>query len=263
MWTAWLYTLVSVGLVSTASLVGLAALALGEKVLRRATPLMVSLAVGAMLGDAFIHLLPEAFARSSGSLAPSLAVLGGMLFFFVLEKFLHWKHEHTPSRVSAFGYMDLVADGLHNLVDGALIGASYLAGVPAGVATTVAVLLHELPQEAGDFGILIQAGFRKSTALLLNLASACVAFAGAVLVLLVGQSLAGLTDLVGPMTGGGFIYLAAADLIPELHRERSSRTSILQLLAIVLGIGLMLLLTRLEPFSPAGASLPSGAGSLR
>lgn len=241
-----LYALVSVGLLSLASFAGVAALALGEKALRRATPLMISLAVGAMLGDAFIHLLPGAFARSGGSLAPSLAVLGGILLFFVLEKFLHWRHEHRRSAVSPFGYMDLVADGLHNWIDGMLIGASYLAGIPAGIATTVAVLLHELPQEAGDFGVLIHAGFRKSTALLLNLGTACLALLGALLVLLVGQSVASVAEVVAPVAGGGFIYLAAADLIPELHRERSPRTSLLQFLAITLGIGLMALLAILE-----------------
>jgi len=238
----WLYTLVSVGIVSAASLLGLAGLAFSEITLRRLTPLMVSLAVGAMLGDAFIHLLPEAFRQSPSSPVPSLAVLAGILLFFVLEKFLHWKHAHTPLPVSTFGYLDLLADALHNLVDGALIAAAYLTGIPAGVATTLAVLLHEIPQEAGDFGVLLQAGFSRNTALLLNFASACVALAGALLVLAAGHTVARVAGLVGPLAGGGFIYLAAADLIPELHREREPRISVLQLAAMICGIGLMLLL---------------------
>jgi zinc and cadmium transporter len=148
--------------------------------------------------------------------------------------------------VEPVGYVNLVADGVHNLVDGMLIGASYLAGVPVGIATTVAVILHEIPQEMGDFGVLLQAGFSRRNALLLNFGSGCLAIVGALLSLLAGSLVEGFTRVMLPFTAGGFIYIAGSDLLPELHKETRPLRSALQLLAVAVGVGLMLLLARLE-----------------
>jgi len=142
--------------------------------------------------------------------------------------------------------MNLVADGLHNLIDGILIGASYLAGVSVGLATTIAVVLHEIPQEMGDFGVLIHAGFSKSRALYLNFLSALLAIAGAVLALVASTQIKQLPNAVLPFTAGGFIYIAGSDLVPELHKERAPVKSLLQLGAIGIGVSLMLLLTLLD-----------------
>ncbi|MBI4354944.1 MAG: ZIP family metal transporter [Candidatus Omnitrophica bacterium] len=245
----WLWALASVTMVGLVSFVGLFAVAWGEARLRRAIFIMVSLAVGAMFGDAFIHLLPEAFHRSHLPLATSLYILAGIFAFFLLEKFLRWRHEHAALECPAIhpvGYMNLVADGLHNLIDGLLVGASYLVSVPVGLGTTLAVLLHEIPQEIGDFGILLQAGWSKRRALWLNSLSATFAILGTVVALAAGHVVSDFPHVILPITAGGFIYIAGSDLVPELHKERQPAKSLVQLLAIGVGVGLMLLLTLLD-----------------
>jgi zinc and cadmium transporter len=142
--------------------------------------------------------------------------------------------------------MNLVADGVHNLIDGMLIGASYLASLPLGFATTAAVVLHEIPQEIGDFGVLLHSGFSKRRALLFNFCSASLAIVGALIALLVGTRIEGFTQWMLPLTAGGFIYIAGSDLLPELHKELELLRSALQLAAMGTGVGLMLLLALLE-----------------
>ena len=245
MWSVWLWTLASVLAISFLSFIGAAAVFIGRQRLQSTLFVLVSLAVGAMLGDAFIHLLPESFSRIENSLETSLYCLAGILSFFVLEKFLLWRHDHAAEHthpIHPVGYINLAADGLHNFIDGVLIGASYLVSVPIGLATTVAVILHEIPQEIGDFGVLLHAGFSKSRALWLNFFTATLAIAGAVLSLLLSSRLEHFTMVVLPSAAGGFIYIAGSDLVPELHKERQPPQAAIQLIAIGVGIGLMLLL---------------------
>jgi len=241
----WILTLTSVIVVSLISFIGVITLVVSRQQLQPLIFVLVSLAVGAMLGDAFIHLLPESFARAPDSLETSLYCLGGILAFFVLEKFLLWQHDHAAEHthpVHPVGYINLAADGLHNFVDGVLIGASYLVSVPIGLATTIAVLLHEIPQEIGDFGVLLHAGFSRPRALWLNFLTATLAIAGAVLSLLLGGRLQHLSTMVLPFAAGGFVYIAGSDLVPELHKERQPPQAAVQMLAIGVGVGLMLLL---------------------
>jgi len=245
----WWFALGSVVVVSLASFIGIVTISVSEQRLRSIVFILVSLAVGAMFGDTFIHLLPEAFKAPDASLWTSICVLAGILIFFLLEKFLLWRHEHIPhygSCIHPVGYVNLVAEGLHNLIDGLLIGSSYLVSLPVGLATTFAVLLHEIPQEIGNFGVLLHAGFSKTNALWLNFLSASLAIAGALLALLVGGTLTHLPTVILPLTAGGFIYIAGSDLVPELHKEREPMKSLVQLIAIGLGVGLMLLLKVLE-----------------
>ena len=207
----WVCALISVVAVSLTSFIGLLTFSMDSARLQQMVFLMVSLAVGAMFGDAFIHLLPEAFERAGSSRLPSLWVLVGLLTFFVLEKFLHWRHEHviaSNDAIKPFGYMNLFAESLCNLTDGVLIGASYLVSIRLGIATTTAVLLHEIPQELGNFGILLHAGFEKSSALRWNLLSASVAIIGAVGALTLGAVIDRFAEAVIPFAAGGFIYLA-------------------------------------------------------
>ena len=245
----WWYALASVGVVSLASLIGIVTIAIDEARLRSTIFVMVSLAVGAMFGDAFIHLLPQAFAQSPAQ-GTSLSILAGIFLFFLLEKFLRWRHDHALQQeevtIHPVGYLNLLADGLHNFIDGLLIGTSYLVSIPVGLGTTLAVLMHEIPQEIGDFGVLIQAGFTRKDALGLNFVLALLAVAGAVVALWAGQYLHGLPIVILPLTAGGFIYIAGSDLVPELHKERQPMRSLLQLIAIGCGVGLMLLLKLLE-----------------
>lgn len=245
----YLYAITSVVAVSLVSLIGVVTISMTGRRLQSILFVLVSLAAGAMFGDAFIHLLPESFEKSNAKTEVSMLVLAGIFIFFILEKILRWRHEHTfeaNNSVHPIGYMNLFADGLHNLIDGVLIGASYLAGVQVGVATTVAVILHEIPQEIGDIGVLLHAGFSKKRAVIFNLLSASLAIVGALVALLASSNIAGFTDLILPVAAGAFIYIAGSDLLPELQKEIGFYKSIVQLCAMAAGSGLMMLLTLLE-----------------
>ena len=184
----WLYALASVFLVSAVSLIGVVTIFFGEKKINNVLRLFVSFSVGALLGDAFIHLIPEAF--EDGDMLVSVSILGGIITFFILERFIHWRHCHEvgcEEHGHALPYMILMGDGLHNFIDGVIIGASYLVSIPVGIATTLAVIFHEIPQEIGDFGTLLYSGYSKTKALLLNFASGLIAVVGAVSVLLLSS----------------------------------------------------------------------------
>jgi zinc and cadmium transporter len=252
--TPWILSLMSVAGVSLVSLAGLATLSLDEARTRRLAGLLVSFAVGALLGDAFIHLIPETFTRDADTLRPSLLVLGGMLLFFVVEKLLRHEHGllHRHHHPESGGRPELAAinvlgDAIHNFIDGVLIAGSYLVSPALGLATTVAVLCHEIPQELGDFGVLIHSGLSVRRAVLLNVGSASVALLGAVVALLLGEVWGPVvTEVLIPMAAGGFVYIAAADLIPELQHDRTVRALLPQVAFIALGMGVMGLLAVLE-----------------
>ncbi|MEK7202106.1 MAG: ZIP family metal transporter [Patescibacteria group bacterium] len=238
----WFYSLLSVVLVSLISLVGVIVLAIKQDILNRIVFILVSLAVGALFGDALIHLLPEAYKSFDSELTVSYLVMAGFLLFFLVEKYLHWHHHHDEDsgvHIHPVGYINLVSDGMHNFIDGVLIGVSYLVSIPLGLATTFAVVLHEIPQEIGDFGVLISAGFTRQKALWLNFAIGLTAVLGTVLALVFGSRLETLAQLAIPLTAGGFLYIAAVDLLPPLHKETRPFRSLIQLLAIIAGVAIM------------------------
>lgn len=244
----WAQTLGAVGVVSLVSLVGALTLVLAPRLLSRILLVLISFAAGALLGDAFIHLLPEISESERGfDLAASLAVLAGITGFFLLEKVLHWHHAHFPSEevVHPVATSNLVGDGLHNFVDGAIVAGSFLASPELGLATTIAVALHEIPQELGDFAILVHAGVKPRRALLLNFLTGLAAVAGGVATLLL-ESVGGLVHVLLPFSAGAFVYIASTDLIPELHKEPEPGKSFVQALALVVGIGIMAALTLVE-----------------
>jgi len=244
----WFNALISVAIVSSISLIGVIALGFGEKKLHKALLFLVSFSAGSLFGDAFIHLLPEAAASMGFGLEFSLLLIGGILFFFILEKFIHWRHCHmetSEDHPHPVGIMNLVGDALHNFIDGLVIAAAYLASPAIGIATTLAVVFHEIPQEIGDFGVLLHAGYTKAKAIFFNFLSALTAILGAVVVLVMNNS--HFATALLPFTAGGFIYIAGSDLIPELKKENESLvTAFSHLLWIVLGIGVMVALTFLE-----------------
>ena len=254
--TTTILAFVSVIAVSLVSLVGLVTFSMDEARVRKLATFFVSFAVGALLGDAFIHLIPETFPSPvpNDALKPSLLILGGMMAFFVVEKLLRHSHgilhEHyhgNPMARPELAAINILGDGIHNFIDGVMIGASYLASPTLGLSTTIAVLLHEIPQELADFGILIHSGLSVRKAVLLNLASASVAILGTTLSLLAGTiAQETVTTLLVPLTAGGFVYLAAADLIPELQHERGLHALVVQTLLITLGIAIMGLLKFME-----------------
>lgn len=245
----WLASLASVVVVSLLSLVGVATFFLSRYSLERIVYLLVSFSAGALLGDALIHLLPEAVEEQGMTMAVSLSVIAGIMVSFVIEKAIRWRHCHVPTsedHVHSFAYMNLFGDGVHNFIDGLIIGASYLVSLPLGAITTMAIVSHEIPQEIGDFGVLIHGGFDRKRALLLNLASATVAIAGTLIALLVGSQREVLTAFLIPFAAGGFIYIAGADLMPEIHKECEVRPSISQFVSLCLGFLFMVLLVFLE-----------------
>jgi zinc and cadmium transporter len=249
MGSAWVATLVAVAVVSAVSLIGSVTLVLNPQVLQRSLLVLISFAAGALLGDAFIHLLPEIASSPEGlDMSSSLSILAGLMAFFVLEKILHWHHAHLPSEevLHPVAVTNLIGDGLHNFVDGTIIAGSFLASRELGLATAIAVAVHEIPQELGDFGILIHAGLKPRRALALNFASALAAVAGAVGLLAASSFVDGVSDFLVPFTAGGFVYIASTDLLPELHREPEARKSLVQLAGLIAGIAFMAALRGLE-----------------
>lgn len=246
----WLYTLASVIIISLISLIGVAIVGARLTKIRWLLLLVVSLSAGALFGDAFLHLLPELVEEGAFNLMTSVYILTGVVLFFFLEKILHWEHCHGHvthhDHVHPFAYTNLIGDGLHNFFDGIIIASSFFISIPAGIATTIAVALHEIPQEIGDFGVLVHAGFSNGKALIVNFLSALLAVAGALVVLIFGAEI-GIESVLIPLTIGGFIYIAGSDLIPELHKHSYSlKKSIYQLIAFILGILAMAALLALE-----------------
>lgn len=247
-----MYALMSVIIVSLISFVGAVAIMLTTERLRSLLLVLVGFGTGAMLGDVFLHLIPEVVEDRGFPIEVSLLVLGGIVFFFVLEKFVHWHHGHHPAEdeglhhVHSSAVMNLVGEILHNFIDGLIIGASYLVSVPVGIATTIAVVLHEIPQEIGDFGILVHGGYSKAKALLLNFLVTIFAVAGTVLALFLGGVSDRFTNALVPFAIGAFVYIAGSDLIPELHKDVRAKHSVFQLFAFLVGIGIMGMLLLLE-----------------
>jgi zinc and cadmium transporter len=245
MLTAFWWALGSAFVVSLISLVGLAAMTLREDRVKGVVFILISLAAGALFGDAILHLLPEIFRTTQHPVASSLWVLAGIISSFVLEKFLRWRQEHgfhPHDHIHPVGRIILVSDGLHNLMDGVLIGASYLAGRSVGMATTMAVILHELPHEIGDFGVLLHSGYSRSKALLFNFLSACIAIGGVGIAFGFQSALPDFPAIALPVTAGSFLYIAGTNLTPELHKENSPLKSLLQFIALLTGVSFMLLL---------------------
>lgn len=241
----WLYTLISVLLVSLFSLVGFLTIAIKRVYLKRILLFMISFSAGALLGDVFIHLLPELVKGGEFTLYSSLYILGGILLFFVLEKILHWRHCHlsaTHDHIHPLAHMNLVGDALHNFMDGMVIAGSFMVSVPVGMATTVAVVLHEIPQEMGDFGILLHSGMSVRKALFFNFLTAFMAVLGAFFILMLNLDSDAVLKYVIPLVIGGFLYIASADLIPEMHKDVKPLNSLFQLLSLLAGVGIMLVL---------------------
>mgnify|MGYP001560281388 FL=1 len=245
-----LYAMVSVAIVSALPLLA-GLILLSKKTGDSLIFVLVSLSVGALFGDAFLHLIPDAF--KSDMRNPAAYILLGIVFLFILEKFFHWHHEHIHKHDAAcaegtlpVGSLSLVASSMHNFLDGAIIAASWLISMPAGIATTIAVILHEIPHEMGDLGILLHAGFGKRKAFLYNFYSGLTAIVGAGVTLFIGTGIQGAVEYIIPFAAGNFIYIAGSDLVPELHKTKHAGHSLIQLGAILVGLALMVGLLFIE-----------------
>jgi zinc and cadmium transporter len=242
-----IWILGSTFLVSLVSLIGVVTLSIKERLLNRLLFCFIGFSAGALIGSAFLHILPEALEK-----APSVTIFSnlilGIVIFFMLERYFYWRHCHEGvCDVHAFSYLNLVGDGFHNFLDGVLIAVSYLASIKLGIITTVAIILHEIPQELGDFGVLVYGGFSKKKAILCNFLSALTAIFGSLLGYFITDFARGFSIFILPVTAGGFIYIATSDLIPEIHKEKSLKRSTIAFIAFLLGIIFMALAKRFLP----------------
>jgi zinc and cadmium transporter len=208
-------------LVCVISLIGIVTLVIRDRLFQRILLILVGFSAGALIGGAFLHLLPEALEHSVSVNVFSYLIVG-FAVFFLLERFLYWRHCHKGKcDVHIFTYLNLIGDGIHNFIDGLTIAASFIINIQIGVVTTLAVVSHEIPQELGDFGVLVYGGFSKFKALFYNLLSALTAIFGAITGYFLFPFVENFGAFILPFAAGGFIYIASSDLIPELHREAS------------------------------------------
>ncbi len=236
-------SLIGAFLVSLISLSGVLVLGWKEKFLQKILIFLVSFSAGAMLGAAFFHLLPEALENFQQPGQLFQYTLLGMIIFFVLEKILRWRHCHeiTCETHHHLGYLNLVGDGVHNLLDGIIIYSAFAVNVGLGLATLISIILHEIPQEIGDFGVLIYAGWQKKKAVLMNLFSALFALVGVLISFCLIKYVANINNFLLPLAAGGFIYIAASDLIPEIHKETKLFKSFLTFIFFLAALALMFL----------------------
>jgi len=237
--------LASVTVVSMVSFIGILFVGLKEAIMGRILMALVGFASGSLIGAVFFDLIPEA--AESGQ-AIWLYIVVGIVFFFIMEKFLYWRHCHDETcKVHSFAYLNLIGDGVHNFIDGVLIAASFLVSPSLGFTTSLAVVFHEIPQELGDFGVLLYGGFERKKALMYNFLSAITAVIGALVTYFLASQVQGLALLLVPFAAGGFIYIAATDLMPELHKKSQTKDSVIQLSTLLTGIALMFIVDMLLP----------------
>ncbi|MDZ7612138.1 MAG: ZIP family metal transporter [Candidatus Moranbacteria bacterium] len=236
-----LYAIIATLAVSLISLLGIFTFVLGEKKLKNILFFFISFSAGSLIGGAFFHLLVESLEKSA-PLEVFKFTLVGFIVFFVLEKILHWHHCHKKDcqEKKILGIQNLVGDGAHNFIDGLIIVSAFAVDVNLGLTVTLSVMLHEIPQEISDFGVLLYSGFSKLKALAYNLLSALAAVAGVLAGHILISGTQSLVQILLPVTAGGFIYIAASDLIPEINKEKNLKKSILSFVFFLLAILMML-----------------------
>lgn len=233
--------------VSLISLIGIFGLLVNDRLFPKVLFLLVGFAAGALIGTAFLHILPEALHEGS-SAAAFLYVIFGFIAFFILEKYFYWRHcHHGVCDIHAFSYLNLIGDSIHNFSDGMVIGASFSVGVSFGVVTTLAIIFHEIPQEISDFGVLVYGGFSRLKALIFNFLSALACILGTVIGFFMAKDAADFSLFILPFVAGGFIYIAACDLIPQLHKESDQKKGAFSMLAFIAGVGFILLAKLIHP----------------
>jgi zinc and cadmium transporter len=213
-----------------------------KEFLNRVVILLVALSAGSLIGGAFIHLLPEA-----SETLPAETLFGTFILsfvvFFLIERVLHWRHCHKAEcAVHTFGYMNLVGDTIHNFIDGLVIAGAFIVDFGLGISTTIAVAIHEIPQEIGDYGVLIYAGFSNKKALILNYLIALTVILGGIVGYFSFQHIQSILPYLLTFAAGGFVYIAASDLMPEIKRESNFKKSIYSFLIFIVGISIMYLL---------------------
>jgi zinc and cadmium transporter len=234
---------------------GIVFLFLKEELLKKLLLILVSFSAGALIGGAFIYLIPEAVqeigAQESQLLSVFLYLLLGFCGFFALEQFIRWHHHHIPQRqkVMPFSYLIFISDSIHNFIDGLIIAASFVVSFPIGLATSLIVALHEIPQEIGDFGVLVYGGFKKIKALVLNFLSGAIAMIGGIVGFFLSEGLGESVVFLLSFAAGSFIYIACSDLIPEIKDKADPQKSFIHFFVFLAGLALIVILRLTTPFS--------------
>ncbi len=233
------YALISVTVVSLLSLLGAIFIVFQRKLIESLTTYMLAFSSGILLGTTFYDLIPEGYIHIQESIYTWVIV--GVVTFFILEKFIHW-HTHVEEAEVDKGskkhvaYLTLIGDGIHNFLDGAIIGVTFLTSIPLGITTTIAVVAHEVPHELGDFFLLIYGGFSNKKALWYNFLSALTAILGTIIIFVFSKEILRFSPYLVGFAAGNFLYIAASDLIPELHQKHHVVTSIIQTVCLVASI---------------------------
>jgi zinc and cadmium transporter len=239
-------TLASTILISLISLIGLVTLVFKKDFINKILTVLVAFAAGTMLGAAFFDTLPEAMEFFGNS--TFFYVLIGILIFFSVERYIHWHHCHKPhAEIQPFTYLNLIGDGVHNFIDGTIIAASYLTNLQVGVISTMAIAFHEIPQELGDFGILIKGGLKPKKALFFNLLSALLCILGGLTTIFFSSMFKDAIPILLSIAGGGFIYLSLVDIVPDLHKETKLEKIIIETFFLFIGIFIIFILTKFLP----------------
>ncbi|MEM4727376.1 MAG: ZIP family metal transporter [Candidatus Bathyarchaeia archaeon] len=240
------YIILSTILVSIPSLVGVSALSIREETLHRFLIFLIAFSAGAIMGAVYFDLLPEAMEQLESQVALDYIALGFILFF-ILERLIYWYHGHGHSEeiestafevtnIKGFVYLNLFGDAIHNFLDGLIIAASYMISFELGISTTIAVFFHEFPQEMGDYGLLVYGGLSSFKALILNFLIALISILGGAVGILLTGNFQGIGGVLIALSAGGFIYLGASELIPEIKRQKGITKSFSQLAFFLLGI---------------------------
>jgi zinc and cadmium transporter len=253
MYEKFFYPLVSVIIVSLISIIVALPLIIKKKISKRTLLFFLSISVGVLLSTVFMDFLPEVMSHDY-SIKIAFFILFGFLVMFILEKFVHF-HHHKKCEDDNCGHghaynlapINLIGDGIHNFIDGLVIAGSYAVDITLGITATISIIFHEIPQEIADFGVLLYSGMSKKKALLFNLLSAATAIIGTITGIILIGKLDGFIDFIIPFAAGNFIYIAASNLVPQLHRHCKLKDSLLHLFAIVLGISIIALVTIYSP----------------
>lgn len=225
--------------VSLISLIGIFTFKMKEKSLRKITLILVGLSAGALMGGAFFHLIPETIEKTMNTSLLSFVIVG-FVTFFLLEEVIQWQHCHDPNcDIHSFTYMNLVGDFVHKFIDGLVIAGSFIVDFNLGITTTIAIILHEIPQEIGEFGVLIHGGFSRQRAVVMSFLVALAAILGGLVGYFVSGMMSEIIIYLLPFAAGGFIYISSSDLVPEIRKVKKTKTSILSFLLFIVGLLIM------------------------
>ncbi len=235
------YILIATFLLSFLALLGVFSLAWRKKSGEQVLLFFISLSAGTLMGGAFLNLMPEGIEK----LSPEkffIMVLASFILFYFIEKILHWRHCHKGEcAVHSFGYMSLIGDGIHNFIDGLIIAATFLVDIRLGITTAIAIGFHEIPQEVGDFAVLLYAGIKKGRALFLNFMVALTIVMGGIVGYFIARGAENVIAYLLPLAAGGFLYISTSDLIPEIRKEKNVKKSFYSFGVFLLGVGIMYL----------------------